>query len=167
VKVKQVSAQVDNVSVKQAYPTLGQARVVTYNNTLWEKNDKKANDKWVNIFIFPYAVGDFSSQEIENLIGDLRAAGYTPLLGTFGIGGPYSSGFGPLSDNNNVSLYYFAKSAEQMSVDIQKIVLKDLPVKNLGTYFVDAPTMPPDDLRRFVIENSGLDLQLVLRPVPK
>jgi hypothetical protein len=167
-KVAQVSTQVDRVSVKQEYPSLGQAKVITYRGGQWNKGDKKPNEKWIGLYIFPYAIGDFSSAEIESLDSDLRAAGYTLLPGTFGIGGPYSTGAGDLGNGGgNAGLNYFSKSAEQMSADVRPIILKDLPIKNLETVFVDASTMTQDDPRRFVIENSGLDLQLVLRPLPK
>jgi hypothetical protein len=86
----------------------------------------------------------------------------------FGIGGPYATGAGDLgSGSANAGLNYFSKSAEEMIADVRPIILKDLPIKNLETVFVDTSTMTQDGPRRFVIENSGLDLQLVLRPLPK
>jgi uncharacterized protein YceH (UPF0502 family) len=164
-KVAQVSAQVDNVSVRQEYPSLGQPKVVTYKGGLWSKDSKKSNEKWIGIYIFPYAYSAFSQAEMEALFKDLRAAGYTPLPGTFGIGGPYTTGIGPLGNGTTSSIYYFSKNSEPMSAEIQAIVLKDLPVKSLDTSYVDASEMPKDDIIRFVIENSGLDLQLALRPL--
>jgi DNA-binding ferritin-like protein len=167
-KVAQVSTQVDNLSVRQEYPDLGRAKVVTYKGVLWKKDDKKPGEKWIGIYISPYAISDFTGGEIENLVRDLRAAGYTPLLGMFAIGGPYISGnVGSLGDNgSNSSLYYFSKGSEQMSAQVRAIALKDLPITSLDSSYVDASDLL-DDLRQFVIENSGLDLQLVLRPLPK
>jgi uncharacterized protein YceH (UPF0502 family) len=165
-KVAQVSAQADSVSVRQEYPDLGRAKVVTYKGGVWKKDDKKPGEKWVGIFIFPYAIADFTGNEVDKLVKDLRAAGYTPLLGMFGIGGPYNSGIGPLGDSgSNSSLYYFSKNSEQMSAEVRDIVLKDLPVKSLDSSYVAALGMSQDDPRRFVIENSGLDLQLILSPL--
>jgi uncharacterized protein YceH (UPF0502 family) len=165
-KVAQVSTQVDNVSVRQEYPDLGRAKIVTYKGGAWKKDDKKPGEKWIGIYIFPYANADFTGNEIENLVRDLRAAGYTPLLGMFGIGGPYNTGMGPLGDNiSGSSLYYFSKSSEPMSAEVRAVVLKDLPVKSLDASYVAASDMSQDDQRRFVIENAGLDLQLVLRPL--
>ena len=64
------------------------------------------------------------------------------------------------------SIYYFSKNSEPMSAEVRAIVLKNLPVKSLDTSYIDAAKMAQDDPRRFVIENSGLDLQLALRPLP-
>jgi hypothetical protein len=51
-KATEVSKQVDNVSIRQAYPTLGQQRFVTYSNAPWKGlAGKVPNDKWINIFI--------------------------------------------------------------------------------------------------------------------
>src|SRR5262249_55270136 len=59
-KVAEVSTRVDNVSVAQTYPSLGKAKIVTYNGGAWNKSTKKPDQKWVNIFIFPSAMGDYS-----------------------------------------------------------------------------------------------------------
>jgi len=170
-KVRQVSMQVDSVSVRQEYPELGQAKIVTYKGGKWDKAEKKQNEKFINIYIFPYALGDFSNQEIESLVKDLRAAGYTTLLGMFGIGGPYLSGVGELGQVQGspaeASVYYFTKDAEQISAEVRTIALRNLPTKSAETHFVDSAAMGTDDPRRFVIENSGLDLQIVLRPLRK
>jgi hypothetical protein len=167
-KVTQVSTQVDNISVRQEYPTLGQAKAVTYKGGSWDKNSKKPIEKWIAIYIFPYAYSDFSQAQMEALFKDLRAAGYTPLPGAFGIGGPYITGIGPLGEGGGTmsSIYYFSKNSEPMSAEVRAIVLKNLPVKSLDTSYIDAAKMAQDDPRRFVIENSGLDLQLALRPLP-
>jgi len=166
-KVTQVSTQVNKLSVNQAYPSLGQAKVVTFQGNQWDANNKKPNEKWIAIYIYPYAFSDFSSAQIETLVGDLRAAGYTPLLGMFGIGGPFSTGTGDLGNSSTTVLNYFFKASEQMSNALRPLILKDLPIKKLETVFVDTSAMGEDDPRRFVIENAGLDLQLVLLPLPK
>jgi len=165
-KVAQVATQVDNVSVRQEYPDLGRAKIVTYRGAAWKKDDKKPGEKWIGVYIFPDAITDFTSEEIERLAKDLRLAGYTPFLGVFGIGGPYVTGTGPLGDgSSDSSLYYFSKGLEPMSAEVRAIVLKDLPVKSLDASYVSASAMSQNDSRRFVIENSGLDLQLALRPL--
>jgi uncharacterized protein YceH (UPF0502 family) len=146
-KVAQVSTQVDNVSVAQTYPSLGMAKIPTYNGRPWDKDIKKPGDKWINIFIFPDAIGDFSSKEIETLIHDLRAAGYTPFLGMFGIGGPYSTGTASLGDDPTSAVNYFLKDTKQMAQDIRAIALRDLPNNAIGVVYTDAAKMDADDTR--------------------
>jgi hypothetical protein len=95
--VQQVSKQVDVLSVRKAYPTLGMPRIVTYESQPWSgRTTKKATDKWVSIYIDPPSIGEFSPQQIDNLVKSLKAARYTSYLGLFGISGPISQGFGPL-----------------------------------------------------------------------
>jgi hypothetical protein len=86
----------------------------------------------------------------------------------FGIGGPYSTGTADLGDSYaSAVLNYFSESYEQMANALRPLILGDLPVKELQLVFTDASTMSQDNPRRFVIENSGLDFQLVLRPLSK
>ncbi len=96
-------------------------------------------------------------------MAELKNAGYTPLLGSFGIGGPYGTGYGSLGDINETSVLYFKKASEEMASNVSSIASKSLSIKGLKPVFVDvSSTMLPNDDRRFVIENSGLDVQLVL-----
>src|SRR5262249_12466330 len=147
VKVSQVSTQVDNISVRQEYPGLDQVKVITYKGGLWQKGSKKPDEKWVGVYIFPYAYGDFSQAEMETLFKDLRTAGYTPLPGMFGIGGPYATGAGDLGDGGgtSASINYFSTSSEPMSAEVRAIVLKDLHVDSIDTRYVDASKLQQDD----------------------
>jgi hypothetical protein len=61
-KVQRVSNQVDNASVSAAYPSLGQQRVVTYNSGVWNKPEKRPQDKWASIFIYPLCGGRGDSE---------------------------------------------------------------------------------------------------------
>jgi hypothetical protein len=60
-KVAQVSKQADLVSVRQAYPALGQSKYVIYNWAPWKgKAAKGSQEKWININIDPNSISDFS-----------------------------------------------------------------------------------------------------------
>ena len=97
-KVVQVSTQIDNLSIAQTYPSLGMEKILAITAMHGTRKPKKVGDKWINIFISPHAMGDFSSKEIETLVRDLRAAGYSPYPGTFGLGGAYNTGTASLGE---------------------------------------------------------------------
>jgi hypothetical protein len=161
-KVQQVSKQVDIVSVRKAYPTLGQPKVVTYDGGQWEGLAAKGpKERCINIYIHPLAMGEFSPDQIDKLVEELKNAGYTSYLGMFGIGGPYSQNFGPFgSPSNETSLFYFDNNNKQMAVDVARLVSKALSIKTvLEPRFVDFANWPDG---KFVVENAGLDLQLCL-----
>jgi len=72
-KVEQVSKQVDTISVRQAYPALGQQKFVTFQFQQWKgKAAKNPNEKWVNICISGDSIGNFSPDQIERLVADLK-----------------------------------------------------------------------------------------------
>jgi outer membrane murein-binding lipoprotein Lpp len=167
-KVEQVSRQVDDISIRRAYPNLGQEMFVTYNGSRWKGSKEKApNERWINIFIDPIAVGDFSADQLEKLMADLKTAGYVPLPGMFGVGGPYLSGLGPLGNSGGkTTVLYFKKDLEPMATAVCALVSKTLSIGDLKPVFSDSALL--DDTRRFVIERSGLDLQLILlHPRPR
>ena len=121
---------------------------------------KNANEKWLNIFIDPLTIGEYSPNQITALMEELKKAGYTPLPGMFGIGGPYSGSYGALGNSPEATVFYFRHDAEQMAVEGAAIASKILSIKALKPTFVDLSTLGRDEA--FVIENSGLDLQLYL-----
>lgn len=78
--------------------------------------------------------------------------------------GPYSTGTASLGEDEiSATVYYFSKHAEKMAQDVRAIALRDLPIKDVGVAYADVAKMSADDTRRFVIEKTGLDLQLALR----
>lgn len=161
-RVELVSKQVDNVSIRRAYPNLGQQPFVTFDGTRWkDPAEKGPNERWVNIVISTLAVSEVSPEQLEKLMTDLKHSNFTPLLGSFGVGGPYYSGFGALGDSSNeTAVFYFRKDSEQMAAVLCTIVSKDLSIKGLKPKFVDPAAFGRDDMRGFVIEHSGLDVQL-------
>jgi len=162
-RVEQVSREVDNISIRQAYPTLGQERFVTYGGAKWKGAAGKAlNEKWVNISIDPRALGEISPAQLEKLMTELKDSDYTPLLGRFGVGGPYPAGYGSLGDTNEPTVFYFRKDSEQAATAVCAIASKALSIRDLKPRLADPSAMAKDDDRRFIIEGSGLDLQLVL-----
>jgi hypothetical protein len=161
-RVEQVSKQVDNVSIQKAYPTLGQQFFVTYNGERWkDKAEKGPNERWLDIYIHPLAFTDISPDQLEKVMADVKRYNFTPLLGTFGVDGPYNSSFGGLGDSPAGSaVFYFEKESEQAAMTICAIASEDLSIMDLKPTFVDRSAFRRDDMRGFVIEESGLDLQL-------
>jgi hypothetical protein len=160
-RVEQVSKQVDNVSIQRAYPTLGQQFFVTYNGKRWKgKAEKGPNEGWLDIYIHPLALAEISPDQLEKLMADVKRYDLTPLLGQFGVDGPYSSSFAALGDSSGSTVFYFEKESEQAAMTICAIASEDLSIKDLKPKFVDRSAFRRDDMRGFVIEQSGLDLQL-------
>jgi hypothetical protein len=161
--VQQVSKQVDILSVRKAYPTLGLPKIVTFEGRPWVDH-KKMGDNWVNIYIGPTSVGEFAPQQIDNLVASLKTAGYSSYLGLFGVSGPISQGFGPLGDFTGPIVFYFDKAAEKMATEVAALVYKNIAIKT-PTQFIDASKLL--DNRKFIIPNSGLDLQIYLYRRPQ
>jgi hypothetical protein len=160
-RLTQISTQVDNVAIKQTYPTLGQEKFVTYDGAPWRSAaGKPASAKWINIYIQTQGLGDYSVKQMQRLLADLKTSNFTIWLKGFGLGGPYNTGYGPLGDSNETVVFYFKKESEQMAADVCAIVSKDLSIKAFKPQFIN-PTNEDAD-RRFIIEHSGLDLQLYL-----
>jgi len=91
----------------------------------------------------------------------MKQDNYTPIVGSFGVGGPYSRGFGNLDYGDTTQVNYFKKDLERKAAVLSAIVSKILsrPIK---TKFVDPALIPKEDQRRFIIDQSGLDLQIYL-----
>jgi hypothetical protein len=161
-RVEQVSRQVDDVSIRRAYPNLGQEMFVTYNGVRWKSLKEKApGERWINILIDPMAVPDLSADQLEKLMADLKTAGYVPLPGMFGVGGPLNSGLGPLGNTGgSTTVLYFKKDSVATATAVCAMVSKALSLGELKPQFVDP--VPQDETRRFVMEQSGLDLQIVI-----
>ena len=168
-RVTQISKQVDNVSIGQAYPTLGKEKFVTFNGSPWKGvKDKPSNEKWVHIYIQPQGIGDYSNNQIEGLLAELKRSSYTPFLGgTFGIGGPYSSGWGSFGSSNETSVFYFKKASEQMATAVCTIVARTLSITTPKPQFVDPAALVDNADLRLVIEQSGLDVQIYLHHLQK
>jgi outer membrane murein-binding lipoprotein Lpp len=164
-RVQQVSTQVSSVSTLQQYPTLGRKKfIVLGREPLKDPAGKEPKDKWVNIAMFPYALADFSEPQLRELQDQLRGSGYTPLVGSLGVDGPYQTGFAALGDPNNTTVFYFKPEDKAMADNVAKIASKALSVTAIQPRFVDRTKFTTSDDRRFVIENSGIDLQIVILP---
>jgi hypothetical protein len=166
-RVEQVSRQIDDVSIRRAYPNLGREMFVTYDGAPWKGAKEKApNERWISIAIDPMAGGDLSPEQLEKLVADLKGSGYTPLLGSFGVGGPYASGFGALAGSGGkTAVLYFKKDSESTAAALCALVSKDLSMKDLRPLLIESSAQ--DESRRFVIDRSGLDFQLVLFHRPR
>jgi hypothetical protein len=81
----------------------------------------------------------------------------------FGIGGPYSTSFGAFLGTVGTGVIYFQASSQQMAVEVGGIVSRILSIRAIEPKLLDASTLLGADEEKFVIENSGLDMQIVLR----
>ena len=91
-------------------------------------------------------------------MADVKRQNVTPLLGIFGIGGPYSASFSELGGGSDTALFFFKRVLNPLATAVCTIISEDLPIKALQPTFVDPSGLSKE--MRFVIEQSGLDLQL-------
>ena len=161
-QIDQLSKQAGNLSIRQIYPGLGQKKYVTFNGSQWRGSiTKEQNAKWINIQIDMTSLPDFTLDQIESLIAELKKDDYTAWIGSFGLGGPYFEGFGPFANSNNqTTLFYFKPSSKTMASYVATRVSQSLQIETVQTQFVDTSALSKDET--FVIDNSGLDLQLYL-----
>jgi hypothetical protein len=149
---------------QKVYPTLGQQKYVTLQGRPWKgKTAKQPNEKWINIYIQPQSMGDVSQDQLKALIGELKTLGYTPLLGIPGIGGPYGTGFGPLGDaiGSDTKVFYFSSQAERMANEVRTLTSRVLTLRVDDTPIL-VDTSKFDDSLKFVIDSSGIDVQLYI-----
>jgi hypothetical protein len=87
------------------------------------------------------------------------------LVGGFGLGGPYGEGFGSPDNSNNQTtvLFYFDQKSKEMAIEVAAMVTKTLSIKTVESRFVDPAKIQIKD-QSFMIQNSGLDLQIYLEP---
>jgi hypothetical protein len=75
-KVAQITTQVDDISARQAYPTLGQKEFVTLQGKQWTDTDKKSpNEKWIDIIISSTYLPDLTSSQVDLITSALRKSG--------------------------------------------------------------------------------------------
>jgi uncharacterized Zn finger protein (UPF0148 family) len=165
-RIEQVTKQIDNVSLQQAYPTLGMKMYVTHNGQPWKGTaGKRTSDKWVNINLDPMVVGSnrVTKEELQTLADHLEMAGYTPDFGFFGVGGPVGAGFGCL-ENGKEGIIYFDPKREEEASDVERMAADTLHLPGLVIHYAD-PKKASEPLMRFVMENSGIDFQVcIARP---
>jgi uncharacterized Zn finger protein (UPF0148 family) len=159
-RIAAVTRQVDDVSVSQAFPGLGQKLYVTYNNKPWRNpSEKKPGEIWVDIYVETQFWPNISPKQMEDLGQDLRGLGLTPFFGTFGVGGSYASGFGSLGDDSTAVFYFNEKGQQQASV-AAKAVMSHLKLDDMPTKYIDPAKV--DRIMRPVLEQSGLDMQIYI-----
>jgi hypothetical protein len=165
-QLSQVARQAEMVSVRQAFPTLGQKMFVTLNGRPWKgKAAKGPKEKWININLDIGSISYFSTDQIETLVAALKKAGYEPLLGMLGIGGPYSTGWSALGPTGRGTIiYYFNHNSEPIAHDVAAIASQVLSIRPIECDFVSVFQNKDET---FAIEQSGLDLQLYLREPQK
>jgi hypothetical protein len=163
-RVEQVSKQVETLSIQQAFPTLGQKMYVTYQGNRWDSASRKPNEVWVSIYIDATATSDLSSDQVEKLVQQLKNAGYSPLVGMFGVAGPYSTAYPMLAPEGcqETTVFYFKKNLEPTAKMVGAIVMKALPIPSFKSAFVDSASFAKNDSRNFIVPNSGIDLQVCI-----
>ncbi len=162
-KVQQISSQVDDVSVRQVFPNLGQKLYVTSDNQPWKSTaEKRQGEIWVNVIVAGMFNSSYSAQQVEQLLAVIRKQNFTPYIGRFGVAGPYSQAYESLTGGTgDTSVVYFRKSLEPKADTLQELVSQFFS-RRVRSAFLDPSTLPDDDTRRMIIDRSGLDIQLVL-----
>ena len=167
-KISQVTQQINNESIQEAYPTLGQKLYVTFNGHPWKgANEKKPGEKWVNINLDPLAVGEnrVSKEQLKSLSDALEKAGYTPYFGFFGVGGPVSTGFGSMGPEVS-GVVYLNASRQKDASELVKIAGETLHIPGMDVHYVD-PKSIPEPMKRLVLETSGIDFQIFIARYPR
>jgi hypothetical protein len=94
-RVEQVSKQVDDLSGRRAYPNFGEQPYVTFEGDRWKgKAGKGPEERWLNISIDSSTLPEISREQLEKLMAELKRSNFTPLLGSFGVRGPFNSDVG-------------------------------------------------------------------------
>lgn len=163
-KFAEVTKQLDQVTVQKAFPGLGKQLYVIYDLKPWKgKSEKTPTDRWVNIYLAPQALPEFTSQEMTAFEQMLRKNGFTALPGSFGVAGPYQTGFGYFDRSTRV--YYFNESKREDALQVAKMMQQTLGIPNVAVEYVNPAFQIPVD--RLVIEQSGLDLQVFITGADK
>jgi len=161
--ISTTSHEVSALSANQIFPGLGKEKYVTLDGQFWDQyKTKKPDDKWVNVYVETRSLGDYTQDQLIAISDNLKASGYTPILGFFGIGGPYSGGFGALEETTcrTATVLYFSKPMDKSAEALAGIVSGILR-KSVKAQFVDTAAISSADLK-FVIAESGVDFQLCL-----
>jgi hypothetical protein len=160
-KVQQLSSQVNDVSLRQSYPGLGNKLYVTYDGNPWQgKAGKQAGENWVSLYIYPLNIGDYTEAQFKQILAAMQQQNFIPYLKLFGVAGPYNQGFGIMNDGAaSTQVLYFQQTskprAEILSALVARVISRPVPIK-----FLDLSGFT--DNRHLILEQSGLDMQLVL-----
>jgi hypothetical protein len=160
-RIAQVTQQIDNASIRQVYPSLGQKLYVTFNGRPWKGTaEKKPSDRWVDIILDPLAIGEsrVSEEQLKSLAGALEKAEYTPYFGSFGVGGPVGTGYGSLANGPTGVVYFDPKRVKDAS-ELLKLAGDTLHLPGMTLQFVDSKTVS-ESMERVVIQDSGIDFQI-------
>ena len=163
VKIAEATKQIDNVSIQRAYPTLGQKMYVTFNGQPWKgRKQKGPTDKWVNINLDPYAIGEtrVTQDQLQALSDAMEKAGFTPYFGLFGFGGGVSGGYGSLGNSSATGIRYFNESQKDDASKLLRIAVDTLKIPDMTVQH----SVGVDHVQQTVINDSGLDFQIFIGP---
>lgn len=141
----QITRIAANEAIASQYPALMEEPFVQAGSVRFDKTKKKAGEKWVSVCVSPAAVQEeaITVANLQSLLTELTAKGYTPLLGNLNAGG--RSG-GPIwratsgSLEESAVIYFrpnFATDAREIAVIAAKYV--NLP-KNTPQLLDGKPT---------------------------
>lgn len=161
-RVEQLARQADRTSVRAAFPALGQPRLVTLEGKPWGGiSSKPVGARWINLVIDVTAQRDYKPEEIDRLVTELKKKGLEPVLGSFGVGGAYSAGYSFFGNRSITGVFYFHKDSARLAKEVADLIYGVLSVKAEVDYSPPSGLSPED--QRFVLEQSGLDLQIRLK----
>ena len=167
-QLDQISRAVTHRAVAEAFPTLDREPFIQIGPVRLDQADKKPNDKWVNIHVTHAAMerSVISAAQLEQLVSELRAAGFTPLLGQMQVIGRIlgvleRAGQGPHTESG--VLYFrpnFKGSADALTAITKKYVrLPEASPQLTDSAKLDAFTRPRVEV---LLKNGKLDAQIFI-----
>src|SRR5262249_11135277 len=131
-----------------------------YDNAAWEgKKIKGPEEKWISIQVNRQSLDQITEEQLQKLIADLEQTGYRTFLGMFGTGGAVGTGYKQFSYSPDTTVFDFDKSREEAAQSTATIVANSLSITPVSTRLID---VSPDPNLKYIVENSGLDLQLFI-----
>jgi hypothetical protein len=95
-------------------------------------------------------------------MADMKQKNFIPIVGNVGVGGPYSQTWFSLSqEDRTTEILYFQKDMALKAITLSAVVAKILS-RPPQIKFWDPSSLPKDDNRHIILDQSGLDMQLLL-----
>lgn len=170
-QIAQVTTSASNASLSQAYPALGQEPQVLIGNQVLSVKNKKPGEKWVSLVPSNEALreGIYTKEELEQIQSALSSAGYRVFPGIISATGRFGVGVERLGNEfsaRDTEVFYFNQRNIVMASDVLAIVAKHAKTMT-GRPILASGTAYPDTFKpayKFIIDDSGLDMQVFLGP---
>jgi hypothetical protein len=161
-----VESAVNNQLVARAYPSIDEGTFATLDSRPLGK--KNLGEIRVVVTLSPGAIHHhlITGDRLTALINELTEAGYTPLVGTMGMGGAISMGFGEVGTqpgNQSCVLYYnpaFKAKAIQIASIVGKYVTLSANQPTLQTF--DTSPGSQEVTMKQTVDLSGIDADVYL-----